>query len=120
VSPQPRLPRLPAPTTAAHSQLVLLHVSDPSKGWLPRHLTPRHLENRYLGRAAELRVRGEWACANKVRVLVWLSGVPAPAGAALEAAAAALAAGRCRTTVGEATRAPRTHARRARARRARR
>ncbi|GBF87382.1 flagellar associated protein [Raphidocelis subcapitata] len=46
-------------------KIVLLHVSDASKTWLPRHLTPRQLETTYLGKASELHVRAEWACADK-------------------------------------------------------
>jgi hypothetical protein len=46
------------PALASCLQLVLLHVGDGSKAsWLPRHLTPRYLENTYVGKAADLHVR---------------------------------------------------------------
>ena len=46
-------------------KLVLLHVSDSTKTYLPRHLQPRHLESSYADRAFALRVPTEWACAEK-------------------------------------------------------
>jgi hypothetical protein len=38
-------------------KLVILHVSDSTKKDLPRHLQPTHLQNTYLAKAAEFRVR---------------------------------------------------------------
>jgi hypothetical protein len=40
-------------------QLVILHVSDPSKTWLTRHLQPDHLKNSYVSKAYDFRVRYE-------------------------------------------------------------
>lgn len=37
-------------------RLVILHVSDSSKKYLPRHLQPKHLENTYTSKAFDLRV----------------------------------------------------------------
>lgn len=42
---------------------MLLHISDSSKTWLPRHLTPRNMESTYTGKASELRVGCAWQAA---------------------------------------------------------
>lgn len=38
-------------------RLVILHVADSSKKYLPRHLQPKHLENTYTSKAFDFRVR---------------------------------------------------------------
>jgi hypothetical protein len=43
-------------------RLVLLHVADSAKTYLPRHLQPRHLENTYTSKAFDLRVRSVLVC----------------------------------------------------------
>jgi hypothetical protein len=41
---------------ARGDKLVILHVSDSSKTFLPRHLQPKHLESQYVDKAHSLRV----------------------------------------------------------------
>ncbi|KAI8463926.1 MAG: hypothetical protein J3K34DRAFT_474767 [Monoraphidium minutum] len=62
----------PRRRAAAHARrappvpaLVLLHVSDATKTWLPRSLQPRYLEASYTDKAARLHARAEWACKDK-------------------------------------------------------
>lgn len=38
--------------------LYILHVADPSKGWLPENLSPDHLEHEYQLKCHEHKVRG--------------------------------------------------------------
>jgi hypothetical protein len=42
---------------ARGDRLVILHVSDSSKTFLPRHLQPKHLESQYVDKAHSLKVR---------------------------------------------------------------
>ena len=41
---------------ARGDRLVILHVADSSKKYLPRHLQPKHLENTYTSKAFDFRV----------------------------------------------------------------
>lgn len=43
-------------------RLVILHVSDSSKKYLPRHLLPKHLEHAYTSKAFDFKVRHALAC----------------------------------------------------------
>lgn len=38
-------------------KLVMLHVADSSKNYLPQHLSPVNLHHHFVGRAAQLQVR---------------------------------------------------------------
>lgn len=46
-------------------RLLLLHVSDPSKAYLPKHLQPLHLEHFYSDLAAQQHLESEWVCKAK-------------------------------------------------------
>lgn len=47
-------------------RLVILHVADPSKTWLPRHLHPHHLANTYQAKAFDLvKTDALWGCCDK-------------------------------------------------------
>ncbi|GFH07350.1 uncharacterized protein HaLaN_02137, partial [Haematococcus lacustris] len=48
-------------------KLVVMHISDSHKAYLPRHLQPAHLKNYYhdLAAATKLGVRAEWQCREK-------------------------------------------------------
>lgn len=46
-------------------KLVLLHVADPSKDYLPKHLHPSHLQNYYTDLAGKYHATSEWLCKNK-------------------------------------------------------
>lgn len=46
-------------------RLLLLHVSDGAKAYLPRHLQPRHLSDAYTAKSSALRVPADWVCAEK-------------------------------------------------------
>ncbi|WIA39336.1 hypothetical protein OEZ86_005448 [Tetradesmus obliquus] len=50
---------------ARGDRLVILHVSDSSKAFLPRHLQPKHLESQYVDKAHSLKARADWACREK-------------------------------------------------------
>eukprot|EP00884_Botryococcus_braunii_P020713 jgi/Botrbrau1/7325/Bobra.247_3s0020.1 len=41
-------------------KLVMLHVADASKKYLPQHLSPVNLHHHFAGRAAQLQVQAEW------------------------------------------------------------
>jgi hypothetical protein len=43
-------------------RLVILHVADSSKKYLPRHLLPKHLEHAYTSKAFDFKVRHAAAC----------------------------------------------------------
>ncbi|KAF6255956.1 universal stress protein family-domain-containing protein [Scenedesmus sp. NREL 46B-D3] len=50
---------------ARGDRLVILHVSDSTKTFLPRHLQPKHLESQYVEKGRSLKARAEWACHDK-------------------------------------------------------
>lgn len=54
-------------TDTRKDRLVILHVSDKSKTYLPQHLRPTHLKNYYQDMAASMKLgcKAEWMCREK-------------------------------------------------------